>query len=310
MPLPKIIHGSEPITVERLRVLIYGQPGTGKTSLAFSCSNPLLLDFDEGAHRSAFRQDSVPIASWGEVGQITAEDLEPYDTVIIDTVGRALDFLAAYIKANDPKMGNRAGALTLQGYGALKAGFASWLSTLASLGKDVVLIAHDKEDKRGDDMIVRPDIQGGSYNELFKLADAVGYLSIVNKRRVIDFNPTEAYVGKNPAGTAPMQIPDLSTSPQWFAEFIQSAKDSIGAISAESQKLAERVADYRAKLDEITDAEGMNALLGSVGGEPRAVSAPIKKLMHDKLPAIAVVFDQEQGAFIDVTTDEATENAA
>lgn len=34
-----------------LSALIYGQPGMGKTTLALSSPQPLLLDFDGGVHR-------------------------------------------------------------------------------------------------------------------------------------------------------------------------------------------------------------------------------------------------------------------
>jgi DNA replication protein DnaC len=64
----KIIKSSEPIKVERLNVCIYGQPGAGKSSLAFTAAAPLLLDFDEGAHRAANRKDSVRVTAWSASG--------------------------------------------------------------------------------------------------------------------------------------------------------------------------------------------------------------------------------------------------
>jgi hypothetical protein len=79
-----------PITVERLNVCCTRSPGIGKTSLAFTADNPLLLDFDQGAHRAPNRKDIVrsPV---GRRRGITADDLSCYNTVIVDTAGRALD---------------------------------------------------------------------------------------------------------------------------------------------------------------------------------------------------------------------------
>lgn len=47
-----------------LSALIYGQPGMGKTTLALSSPQPLLLDFDGGVHRvnAAHRVDTVQIS--------------------------------------------------------------------------------------------------------------------------------------------------------------------------------------------------------------------------------------------------------
>jgi hypothetical protein len=56
----RIIRSTDPVKIETVVVLVYGDPGAGKTSLAFTAADPLMLDFDRGAHRSGFRGDSVP----------------------------------------------------------------------------------------------------------------------------------------------------------------------------------------------------------------------------------------------------------
>ena len=84
----KILSASEPLPVEQLVVAIYGQPGIGKTTLAFTAEAPLLLDFDKGAYRAVGRKDTVQIESWPDVTNITEADLAPYKTVIVDTAGR------------------------------------------------------------------------------------------------------------------------------------------------------------------------------------------------------------------------------
>ena len=184
----RIIKSNEPIKVEQLVVVIYGSPGLGKSTLGFTADSPILLDFDKGAYRSAVRGDSVPVESWTDVTGITSDDLTGYNTVVVDTAGRALDFLTADIIRRNAKLG-RGGALTLQGYGALKSEFTAWLKMVKLLGKDVVLIAHSSEEKNGDDLLERLDVQGGSKGEIYKSADAMGRLTLVNGKRVLNFSP-------------------------------------------------------------------------------------------------------------------------
>ena len=131
---------------------------------------------------------------------ITAEDLAEFKTVVVDTAGRALDVLSADIIRRNAKMG-RGGALTLQGYGQLKSEFTAWLKMVKSMGKDVVLIAHSSEDKSGDDLIERLDVQGGSKGEIYKSADAMGRLNMINGKRILNFNPSDTSFGKNPRPT-------------------------------------------------------------------------------------------------------------
>lgn len=55
------------------------------------------------------------IEQWADVEAINEDDLAPFNTVVVDTAGRA----SAHTVKSNPKMG-RGGALTLQGYRELK----------------------------------------------------------------------------------------------------------------------------------------------------------------------------------------------
>src|SRR5262245_47716571 len=201
----RITKSSDPIEVKQLISCIYSPPGIGKSSLAFSAASPLLLDFDSGAHRALNRGDSVAVSSWSDVSSITADDVKGYQTLVVDTAGRALDALAQHIIQTQPKLARSGGALTLQGFGELKALFIAWTKTVRSFGLDLILLAHSDEQRgNGDDLIERIDVTGGSKNELYKVADLMGRLAIRNGRRVLNFSPTDTAFGKNPA-----QLPEL-----------------------------------------------------------------------------------------------------
>jgi hypothetical protein len=206
----RIVKSSDPIQIDRINLCIYAQPGVGKTTLLQTAEDVLTLDFDKGIHRASNRKDSVPITSWQDAAALTADDLAPYKTIGVDTAGRALDFLSADIIRENPKAGRSDGSLTLQGFGTLKARFGTWLKTLNMFGKDVVLIAHMDEQRSGDEVIERLDVQGGSKGEIYKSVDAMGRIFIRNKQRVIDFSPRENSFGKNPAGFEVLTVPDIS----------------------------------------------------------------------------------------------------
>lgn len=283
----RIIKSAEPIKVERLNVCIYGQPGAGKTSLAFTADAPLLLDFDRGAHRAANRRDSVRVESWNDVADLTADDLKPYRTVVVDTAGRALDVLTSDIIRRNPKAG-RGGALTLQGYGTLKAEFVSWLKHLNSLGKDVLLIAHMDEQRNGDDIIERLDVQGGSKGEIYKAADAMGRVAVKAGARTLNFNPTEAAFGKNPGHLDAQVIPHPDENPQFLAEVIQSIKDRLNALTAEQTAAQEAVTRWRETIATMESAEDFNAARAQVAKESDAVKA----MFGDRLETLGLAWDK------------------
>jgi hypothetical protein len=91
----KITPPSEPIVTSNLIITLFGQPGIGKSTLAYSAPKPLLFDFDGGAQRAKGRKDTVRVHSWADVADVAQADIAPYDTIVLDTVGRALEFLAA-----------------------------------------------------------------------------------------------------------------------------------------------------------------------------------------------------------------------
>lgn len=291
----KIVRASDPIAVERLNMVVYGPPGLGKTSVAFTADDPLLLDFDNGAHRAANRRDSVRIEKWADVSFISAEDLAPFKTVIIDTAGRALDCITADIIRTDPK-GHKNGALTLPGYGTLKTRFTSFLKLMNSFGKDVVLIAHMDEQRNGDDVIERLDVQGGSKGEIYKAADAMGRLVIQNGQRRLLFSPTDAAFGKNPGQLDPLDVPHHS-APE-FASFlgrvIQTTKDRLNALSAEQKLAMDEQEWFRTTLPTLDDPAALTALTGRANAAgPVAI-----RMLKDRAAELTLSWDADAKAFV------------
>ena len=289
----KIVKSSDPIRVDRLNVVIYAQPGIGKTSLAFTADSPLLLDFDRGAHRAAHRKDSVQINAWTDVASITADDLAPYSTVIVDTAGRALDVLSADIIKRDPKKG-RGGALSLQGYGSLKAEFSAWLKHLNSMGKDVVLIAHMDEQRNGDEIIERLDVQGGSKGEIYKAADAMGRVSVVGGQRMLLFSPTDAAFGKNPGQLEPLPIPHTEAPDYagFLGRVVKQIKDKINTLSEEQIAAERALQHFRDALADIEDADGINAMLDEAGNDNVR-----RALAHTRAKVLGLSPDKAAGCY-------------
>lgn len=288
----RIVTASTPIKVERLNVCIYGQPGVGKTSMAFTAEKPLLLDFDRGAHRAAGRKDTVQVATWEDVANISAADVKDYRTLVVDTAGRALDCLTADIIRRDAKAG-RGGALSLQGYGKLKAEFGAWLRMINSFGLDVVLLTHMDEQKNGDEVTERLDVQGGSKAEVYKAADAMGRIVLRSGVRTLLFDPSDAAFGKNPGQLAPLVVPHPDKDGAFLAGVITSIKDKLNALTEDQVKAQAELNEWRERIALLINAEDINGTLPHV----KAASKAAQALLAERAKKLGLTWDKDAGCY-------------
>lgn len=294
-----IIKGTDAIPVEHPVFMIFGQPGIGKSSLAYSCKDVLSLDFDKGAHRAANRRDTLIIDSWKDIEELMAspDALDPYQALAVDTVGRCLDVLTAHLAKHDPKK-FPGGVPGLQGWGALKTHFRNWIAALRLLGKDVLLVAHDKEDKDGDTRIVRPDIVGGSYAEVMKVADFVGYLQMSGKDRVLDFSPTDRWIGKNPAGWSPFKLPPVAKSSEFMADLFVKGREALGNISEESAGVLKQVETWREKITTLNTAKAHTDEIALIQTLGPTIKPQVSKLLLDHAESVGLHFDKASKSFV------------
>lgn len=297
------IHMTKPgdrVPVGTINVLIYGQPATGKTSLCYTMSNPLVIDFDGGAHRSqqSVLGTTVRVDSWSDVEEVMTTIVKDYDTIVIDTVGSALDYMAAYIIQTNPKMGTVKGTLTMQGWGELKAVFQQWFKRLNVAGKNVVMIAHHKEEKEGDSTRKRPDIQGSSYGLVMKQADFVGfaYLNEASKR-VIGFAPTADYFGKDSARLGIVAVDDYESNPEFGSQLISKMKAAFQDLAEENEKVAKVVQEWRKELEAMTDAIHFNQAIPFLKQLEDPAAGQVRKLVTDRVKELGLKFNKSKGKY-------------
>ena len=287
-----------------IKMLIYGNPGIGKTSLGLSAPNPVLFDFDGGVHRvnGAFQCPTLQVQSWDEVIEALDEDLSEFGTIVIDTVGKMLDYMSAYIIKNDAKMAMRDGSLSLKGYGARKTMFVNFISRCSMLGKHLVFVAHEKEDKDGDIRIVRPEIGGSSAGDLMKELDLVGYMQAIGIERHIFWSPQEKFYAKNacnlPQGHKIANIIDKNGNVTGQNNFLTNIFNSYkgylekqAAISEEYNGLMDVVKEC---IEEISDLSSANDIAERIKGLQHIWDSKVRSasLINEKCKSIGLRFNK------------------
>lgn len=84
--------------------VIYGVPGSGKTSLGITAENPILIDTDRGYDRAVHRVDTLVAQKWQDILE-EMETIKQYKTAVVDTAKACLDdYLSAFVCEKDYRL--------------------------------------------------------------------------------------------------------------------------------------------------------------------------------------------------------------
>lgn len=286
-------------------IVLYGVPGSGKTSLATTAENPIVIDTDRGYDRAVQRIDTLTAQKWQDV-IAEYETIKGYSTVVVDTAKSAIDdYLAAYVCEQNYKLRTN----TLKRFGAMADEFKQFVNTLRSNGSDIIFICHDKETQEGDTIKHAPDCTGQSKDLLIRIADQVGYVFIQNKQRVINFEPLDNFVGKNVAQLGMIPIPGAPSKEfdTCMADIIKTVKQSIQSKSEAQRMAQEMLTQLRENLAEASTEKGVEVIMKQARDLPPVLKAPFFAEAKEALAAKGFVFDAEKKKFVKAQTDETSE---
>lgn len=189
-----------------IKMMVYGQAGMGKSTYSLSAPRPLLLDFDGGVKRinNAHLQNvgTVQVSDWNEALDVLKEDLSDYQTIVVDTIGKMMDYIISF------KCGNR--APQLKDWNGINSEFSNFVRSLSGLNKHIIFVAHRDTRKEGDDTVFIPALREKSYNSIVTELDLLGYIEAKGRERTITFDPTSRNDGKNTCNLpSVMKIPTI-----------------------------------------------------------------------------------------------------
>ena len=300
----KIIQPRDLTTDNPISCLGYGQPGVGKTTLALSAPNPILIDLDHGLHRVQKENQcpSVQVSNFEEILElIQSEDIKGFNSIVIDTFEKFIDCMFDYLVSKNAKLKNYNGMPSQAGWGQIKTTSKKIVSDLLKMSKNIIFVAHDREDKSGDEITIRPDISGASGKDLIKMIDLVGYMSVKGGKRTICFEPNDAFVAKNSLGmNGFMNIPTENCFFSTIIERISEKKQKENVIRVEYDKL---LAEQDTKLSKVGTPEDLNLLIKELKDQETKIIwgsrliywNKIKKLAKDKFN---MEYDNDSARFV------------
>lgn len=301
---------NELVIPSTVKMMIYGQAGMGKTTVALSAPKPLLLDFDNGVKRVNMAHlegiDIVQVSSWQDVQQVLQENLSAYQTIVVDTIGKMMDFIITY------KCGTR--QPQIRDWGGINAEFSWMTRTLSSLNKNVVFVAHRDTRKDGDDTVFIPALREKSYNSIVTELDLLGYLEMKNEngvqKRTITFDPTSRNDGKNTCNLPGIMfvpnILDKNGNPTAKNDFIttkviQPYLNMLHIKKEERSRYDKVMEEIKDNIEMITDAQSANDFASRINNFEHVGSSlsMARRLFSAKVNALGLVFDKKTKTYED-----------
>lgn len=257
-------------TENKFRVLIAGYPGIGKTTLGLSAPKPLLIDVDFGINRTmaSVRKDYIQPESYEELLNDLKGDLSDYETIVIDTGGKLLDLMKAYVIKNDIKNAKKDGTLSLQGYGAVGREFSRFMNYIYfDLRKHCVIIFHAVEEKQDEETKLRILVEGSTKNTVWQNVELGGFIEMRGNKKTIGFDNCERYFAKSSFGIkGNYTIPELDgIQPNDFLTklFEQANKDiqEESKVFEKERKQYQEVINKYIPIVESMTAENVNEVM-------------------------------------------------
>lgn len=288
-------------------VILYGSPGIGKTTLAFSAPKPILVDFDKGVSRvkAYHRKDTIMCSNYKEVlSDIASPAIKDYETIVIDTGGSFVTYLQDWAMKENPAVNTQKnGAISLKGFGAVKAEFIRFSNYVRDiLNKNLIYIFHsvEEKDKEGNPT-QRLLCEGSARNLVWQPADLGGYIQMIGNKRTISFTPEQEFFAKGCYGIeGRKEIPTLSPTDKndFLTRLFEEAKENLKKESEVflpvKQKYEEVMEQAKDIIEAAQTADDVNKAVEELQKLDHALTSKKESalLLHEKATSLGLTYDK------------------
>lgn len=287
-------------TDKKFSMILYGAPGVGKTTLALSAPDPILIDFDRGVSRvkAYHRKTTIVCSTYEEVLEdIKSPEVRDCQTIIIDTGGSFVSYLQDWAMRDNPAVNRQKnGAILLKGFGAVKQEFQRFTNHVRDvMNKNVIYVFHSDEQKDKDgNPQQRILCEGAARNIVWQPCDFGGYVQMIGNSRVVTFTPTQEFFAKGCYGIeGQYSIPTVGANEK--NDFLTNLFEKARAnIEADNKTFAPQKEQYD------TVMQTVNEIVSNISTVEEATAAitALKSLEH------ALTSKKEASALLAAKTKE------
>ena len=296
---------------QNFAMIIYGQPGIGKSSLACSAPNPVMIDFDNGISRiRAEHRCPTSICKTYEEVLEDIKGMNDYDTIIIDTGGSFVTYLKDWAFRTQQGCQTKTGAPnTLKIFGAVKNEFARLTEEIKNvMRKNVIYVFHSVESENADGSpYQRLLCEGSAKNTVWTPCDFGAYMTMLGNKRTLYFTPQDEFFAKGTHGiTGKREVPDYAAGAKndFVEKLFEEARANIkheNDVFLPQKEQYERVMEAAQKvIDSVMDSETANRAAEEIKGFSHALTSQkeCSVKLRDKASSLGLKYSKDAGGFV------------
>lgn len=180
-----------------IKGLILGDTNNGKTTLALSMPDPVLIDFEGGIARVSKQWQSVSmqVKNFGDfLDFLSSKEINQFKTIVIDPIGEMADQIKAYLMNKDPKLSKDPRKL----YPAIANEFKKVWTLLKNKNLSIIFVSHTDEVMKDDVESLKIRCEG-SFIKGF-IPTQVDFVTILRRKdekgkttRYLDFRKNDSF---------------------------------------------------------------------------------------------------------------------
>jgi hypothetical protein len=248
-----------------LKGMILGDTNNGKTTLALSAPDPVLIDFENGITRVSKQWQTVSMQckNFGDfLDFLNSKEIKQFKTIVIDPIGEMADQIKAYVINKDPKLSKDGRKL----FPAIGNEFKNVWTILKNNGLSILFVSHTEEVMKNDVESLKIRCEG-SFIKNF-LPTQMDFVAILRRRdnkgkteRFLDFQKNETFTfAKRFEGLEDIiEVPTNTTENKFLSDVIWKRWEEKGNKEEKAnQEFDALIEDLKSKVANIQDLDQLN----------------------------------------------------
>ena len=291
-----------------IKGLILGDTNNGKTTLALSAPEPILIDFENGLSRVSKQWQSISMqckSFENFLNFLVSKEINQFKTIVIDPLGVMADQIKAYVIKKDPKLAKDGRLL----YPAISNEFKNAWTILKDKGLSILIVSHSDE-------IVKKDVESlkirceGNFIKNF-LPTEMDFVAILRRedsngktKRFLDFQKNETFTfAKRWNGLEDIiEVPTNAIENKFLTDVIWKNWEEKNKKEEEAnQNYDLLIAELKTKIGNIKDIDTLNVYYSSIYNQHEELwtsHSMEKAFLNDKVKELDCSFDKQEKVFV------------